>query len=69
MDRSERDALLTLLLTAGFGHRLVGRSLERFGSALATLEVTAGELAQLERVGATKAADLRRRLNSFFVRC
>lgn len=63
MDRSERDALLTLLLTAGFGHRLVGRSLERFGSALATLEVTAGELAQLKRVGATKAADLRRRLD------
>lgn len=56
MDTAERDALLTLILTPGLGHVLIGRCLEAFGSATATLDAGAEGLAKIHGVSEVGAA-------------
>jgi len=59
MDLAEQDALLAMTLTQGFGHATIRRCLEAFGSASATLEARADEIAEIQRVGAQRARKLR----------
>lgn len=63
MDAAERDALLALVLTPGFGQTLVGRCVEAMGSAQAVLGASAAQLAGVERIGAKTAGELRRKLD------
>lgn len=63
MPSEEQDALLALTLTEGFGQATVARCIELFGSAAATLETKAHHLAEIERVGSTKARRLRSALD------
>jgi DNA processing protein len=59
----EHDALLAMTLSEGFGQATIQRCVEAFGSAEATLGVTADELARLEQVGAQRARKLRSALD------
>ena len=59
----EHNALLALTLTEGFGQATIQRCIEKFGSAAATLDAPAQHIAEIERVGATKARRLRRALD------
>ena len=63
MEAVEKEALLALTLTPGFGPTLIGRAVERFGSAAGVLGVGASRLAELERVGQKTAEGLRRGLD------
>lgn len=63
MGISERDALLAMVLTPGFGPTIIARALERFGSAAEAVGATGVQLAQLERVGRRTADELRRGLD------
>lgn len=60
----ERLALLTLTLTPGVGVTLIGRCIEAFGSAEATLGASAAQLAGLERIGQKKAGEIRRGIDA-----
>jgi len=63
MPSEEQDALLALTLTEGFGQATITRCIELFGSAAETLQAKAHHMAQIERVGATKARRLRSALD------
>ncbi len=63
MPSEEQDALLALTLTEGFGQATMTRCIELFGSAGATLEAKSHHLAEIERVGSTKARRLRSALD------
>lgn len=54
MPDAERRALLSLLLTPGFGPTRVNRCIEAFGSAEAVLGVSAHKLAGVQGIGAGK---------------
>jgi DNA processing protein len=58
MDFAEQDALLAMTLTPGFGQATIRRCLEKFGSASASLEARADELAEIQHVGAQRARKL-----------
>lgn len=60
---AERDALLTLLLTPGLGPTLVGRCTAAFGSAQATFNASADELAAIQGISRQGAARLRQRIS------
>jgi DNA processing protein len=59
----ERDALLSLMLTPGLGHGLIARCLDTFGSASATRDASARELAAIKGISRDRAADIRRALD------
>src|SRR5690606_23119605 len=63
MGISERDALLAMVLTPGFGPTIIARALERFGSAAEAVGAAGVQLAQLEGVGRRTADELRRGLD------
>ncbi|MFA9476745.1 DNA-processing protein DprA [Phycisphaerales bacterium AB-hyl4] len=56
MPDAPRRALLTLLLTPGFGPTRVNRCIEAFGSAEAALGVTADKLARVQGIGPGKTS-------------
>ncbi|MEE9211210.1 MAG: DNA-processing protein DprA [Phycisphaeraceae bacterium] len=62
MDEAESNALLTLMITPGLGHGLIGRCIDRFGCAAATLSATTDQLKQIDGISSTKAAQVRRDL-------
>src|SRR3990172_2286999 len=64
MDRSDCDALLTLMLTPGLGHGLIGRCIEAMGSAQAVIEADATTLGQVRGISRDGAATIRRGLTS-----
>lgn len=57
---SETRALLALLLTAGLGPTLVGRCIETFGSAEATLGAGGQQLGGIKGISANRAGELKR---------
>lgn len=63
MHDGETNALLTLLLTPGLGHRLIRRSMEVFGSAKAVLGADATALGSVRGIGADRAVSFRRSLD------
>lgn len=54
---------MALMLTPGLGQTLVGRCLDAFGSAEATLGVSGQQLGGIKGISATKAGELKRRLD------
>lgn len=60
---SESRALLALMLTPGLGQTLVGRCLDAFGSAEATLGVSGAHLAGIKGISANKAGELKRKID------
>jgi DNA processing protein len=63
MESAERDALLTLMLTPGLGQTLVGRCIDRFGSARAALDAPARDLAAIQGISRDRAARIRAALD------
>jgi DNA processing protein len=61
--RAERDALLTLLLTPGFGPSRVNRCVEAFGSAEATLGVTGDRLGTVRGISPRRGGELKRKIH------
>lgn len=64
MDLSQRDAMLRLNLTPGLGPTLIRRCLEAIGSAQAVLGASVHELREIEGVGAKRAEELRRAMDT-----
>ncbi|MEM8737078.1 MAG: DNA-processing protein DprA [Planctomycetota bacterium] len=60
---AEPRALLALMLTPGLGQTLVGRCIEQFGSAEATLGVTGQHLGGIKGISAHRAGELKRKLD------
>lgn len=63
MESAESRALLALMLTPGLGQTLIGRCVEQFGSASATLGVTGQQLGQIKGISANRAGELKRKLD------
>jgi DNA processing protein len=61
---SESRALLGLMLTPGLGPTLVGRCVEAFGSAEATLDAQGSQLGGIRGISPRKAGELRRRIDT-----
>jgi len=59
----ESRALLALMLTPGLGQTLIGRCVEQFGSAAATLGVTGQHLGGIKGISAHRAGELKRKLD------
>ncbi|MEO0515109.1 MAG: DNA-processing protein DprA [Planctomycetota bacterium] len=59
----ESRALLALMLTPGLGQTLIGRCVEQFGSAEATLGVTGQHLGGIKGISANRAGELKRKLD------
>jgi DNA processing protein len=55
----DQDAFLQLSLVDGVGYRTMGRLIQRFGSATATLKATLGQIRQVDRVGPKIASAIR----------
>lgn len=64
VDGSDRDATLALMLTPGLGPTLIGRCVAAFGSAAATLEASAADLATIKGISPGRASELRRALDA-----
>lgn len=62
-ESAESRALLALMLTPGLGQTLVGRCLDVFGSAEATLGVSGSQLGGIKGISAAKAGELKRKLD------
>lgn len=59
----ETRALLALLLTPGLGPTLVGRCLDAFGSATATLGASGQQLGGIKGISPNRAGELKRKLD------
>ncbi|MEM1027898.1 MAG: DNA-processing protein DprA [Planctomycetota bacterium] len=60
---SESRALLALMLTPGLGQTLIGRCVEAFGSAEATLGATGQQLGGIKGISPNRAGELKRKLD------
>lgn len=60
MNPTQRDALITLMLTPGLGHTLIGRCIEAFGSAADTLDASGSTLARIKGISRDGANRMRR---------
>ncbi len=61
--QTERRALLALMLTPGLGPTLVGRCLDAFGSATATLGSSAAHLGRIKGIASHRSGELKRRMD------
>ena len=60
--RGEREALLSMMLTPGFGPTLVGRCVERFGSAEATLRESGSRLSEIKGISPRRGREMAEQL-------
>lgn len=63
LNDAESRALLALMLTPGLGQTLVGRCVETFGSAAATLGVSGSQLGGIKGISAARAGELKRKID------
>jgi len=59
MDATDRDALLTLMMVPGLGHRLIGRCIAQFGSAASVLSALPQQFKQIQGIGTQRATEIR----------
>lgn len=63
MDAADQDALLTLMMAPGLGHRLIGRCIAQFGSAAAVLSALPQQFKQIQGISTQRATEIRRALD------